>query len=162
MRGKSAHAAGACYGNSSGFRPAYVPSRITGSSLSLSLSPLSDIRLIFRANSRAEFHLESLAALETPASRPPSHRRRRRRRRRQCARRDSVDGNIGRITVGRGTLGISCETPCLEHVSDEIIARLGFQREASQALFLSPPSPSVSFSLRSSSPFLRLFETRGN
>jgi len=31
------------------------------------------------------------------------------------------NGNISRITVGWGTLGISRETPCLEHVPDEII-----------------------------------------
>lgn len=47
------------------------------------------------------------------------------------------NGNISRITVGWGTLGISRETPCLEHVPDEII--WGFKQPGSSpfpALFL--------------------------
>lgn len=82
--------------------PETVTRRVLDSSGFRCLCPVeisAPVRLIFHANSRAEFYLG--AALDSGGV-------------------TQRDGNISRITVGWGTLGISRETP-LEHGSDEII-----------------------------------------
>lgn len=106
-KGSAEYECDACYGNSSGF-------------CCLRRIIATPVRLILRANSRVEFHLE--AALETSSSAVAA----------------ALPGNIGCIMVEWGTLGISRKTPCLKRDLGEIIVCLKFRR-ASWCPFLGIP-----------------------